>query len=418
MRQGQGKTVRAFQSSCWAVCVVAAACCGCSVVVDPESLLIRCEVQSGHADPCADLGLICASGTCQKCEATNELCDGRDNDCDGNVDEGYDADGDGFTWCGGGHPDLVDCVPDNASIHPTGGDGEGSSPVQEQCDGLDNDCDGNVDEDRDCRMVSGCTTNDDCLQGRLCDKTSGTCVAPRTSGSQCQSDTQCGAGFCVTTKALGLGDVLADNLCGTACCKDFDCPENSVCVQSGSGARVCLPIEIAGRQRAQAGERCSRSADCASGVCQDRKCIATCSSDADCSGGEMCRLNVVASSLLSGAGAWICGSAGGRGLAGDLCTMFDPTSCASSLCWELNCAAPCGSNSDCADGYGCQYIMVRGLLGGGRVTACVPVDPTVEPQASADTTCCTNSDCDTGQFCRPKHVGSDWGMFCAGNPVD
>ena len=86
--------------------------------------------------------------------------------------------------------------------------------------------------------------------------------------------------------------MLNDNLCGTACCKDFDCPENSVCVQSGSGARVCLPIEIAGRQRAQAGERCSRSSDCASGVCQDRKCIATCSSDADCNGGEMCRLNV------------------------------------------------------------------------------------------------------------------------------
>ena len=62
--------------------------------------------------------------------------------------------------------------------------------------------------------------------------------------------------------------------------------------------------------------------------------------------------------------------------------------------------------------------MVRGLLGGGRVTACVPVDPTAAPQASADTTCCTNSDCDTGQFCRPKRVGSDWGMFCAGNPVD
>ena len=55
--------MRAFQSSCWAVCVVAAACCGCSVVVDPESLLIRCEVQSGHADPCAEVGLICASGT-------------------------------------------------------------------------------------------------------------------------------------------------------------------------------------------------------------------------------------------------------------------------------------------------------------------------------------------------------------------
>ena len=155
MRQGQGHCDGAILSRsrrcCWRRIDLrlVAACCGCSLVVDPESLLIRCDVQSGHADPCAELGLICASGTCQHCEPTQELCDGRDNDCDGNVDEvadmgqelcdghdndcdgkvdeGYDADGDGFTWCGGGHPELVDCVPDNPSIHPTvGNGGEGS----------------------------------------------------------------------------------------------------------------------------------------------------------------------------------------------------------------------------------------------------------------------------------------------------
>jgi hypothetical protein len=412
-------TVRTFRSSCWALCLVAAACCGCSVVVDPETLLIRCEVQDGHADPCTDLGMICASGTCQPCEPKQELCDGSDNDCDGKIDEDSDSDGDGFTWCGGGHPELVDCVPDDASIHPTGGTGEGSQPVVELCDGLDNDCDGKVDEDRDCReMTPGCTSDNDCPKGRQCDKSTGTCVAPRPSGSQCQSNAQCGAGFCVTTNALGLGDVLSDNLCGTACCKDADCPDSSVCVQSGSGARVCLPAEIAGRQRAQAGERCARSADCASGVCLSRRCVASCSSDADCGGEDLCRLNVLASSLLSGASAWFCGSAGGRGAAGELCTMFDPTSCESALCWGATCAAACGSNSDCAEGYACQYISVQGLLGGGRVTACVPADATGEPQSAEDMTCCTNSDCDTGQSCRPKRVGSNWGMFCAGNPVD
>ena len=401
------------------LCLLAAlvlACAGCSLVVDPESLLIRCSMQDGEPDPCADIGLVCASGTCQKCEPTPELCDGRDNDCDGMVDEGFDSDGDGFTWCGGGNPALVDCVPNDANIHPALAAGEGSRAVPDLCDGLDNDCDGKVDEDRSCSSMRGCSTDADCGSGLVCDVSAAQCVAPRPRGSACQSDTQCGDGFCVRASALGLGDVLSDSLCATACCKDGDCPEGNVCVQSGTGARVCLPSEIAGRQRAQAGESCRTSSDCGTGVCQHGRCIATCSSDHDCSEGETCRLNVVASSLLSGAGAWICGSAGGRGDAGDLCTSFDPTSCKSSLCWGATCAGPCGSDADCGSGYTCQYIMVEGLLGGGRVTACVPPS---DSSRSPDPTCCTNTDCDAGYLCRPKSNGSgDWDMVCQNSSVD
>src|SRR5262245_41599699 len=41
-----------------------------------------------------------------------EPCDGVDNDCDGTIDEGFDDDGDGFTTCAG------DCRDHDAASYP------------------------------------------------------------------------------------------------------------------------------------------------------------------------------------------------------------------------------------------------------------------------------------------------------------
>ena len=73
-----------------------------------------------------------------------ETCDGADNDCDYITDEGYpDLDADGLKNCvdpdddDDGDVDDSDCAPLNPAVH-----GE----AEEVCDGLDNDCDGNIDE--------------------------------------------------------------------------------------------------------------------------------------------------------------------------------------------------------------------------------------------------------------------------------
>jgi hypothetical protein len=100
-------------------------------------------------------------GDCDDNDATvnpeaEELCDGIDNDCDGEIDEGFgayyynDEDGDGYgdlatgTWFTCEQPanvvsDATDCDDTHAAINPA---------ATEVCDGVDNDCDGEVDEEQ------------------------------------------------------------------------------------------------------------------------------------------------------------------------------------------------------------------------------------------------------------------------------
>jgi hypothetical protein len=119
----------------------------------------------GHGDPatgaerCPGPGLVAEGGDCDDASAgvhpgADEACNGVDDDCDDDIDEGFtvsafyrDEDGDGFgdptssiSACEApdGYVDVDgDCNDACAECH------EGAT---ERCDGLDNDCDGMVDE--------------------------------------------------------------------------------------------------------------------------------------------------------------------------------------------------------------------------------------------------------------------------------
>ncbi|MFN3198496.1 MAG: MopE-related protein [Bradymonadia bacterium] len=126
-----------------------------------------CPCNPGQSRPCGQAEGECRQGvqncsdggTWGACESEvgpqNEVCDGRDNDCDGNIDEEVGA-------------MAPDCertagVCAGASARCLGQQGWGACGAQEygetwraeegpgDCDGLDNDCDGNTDESCNCQ---------------------------------------------------------------------------------------------------------------------------------------------------------------------------------------------------------------------------------------------------------------------------
>ena len=213
-----------------------------------------------------------------------EVCDGLDNNCNNEIDEGNpDTDLDGFKDCvdedddGDGDPDLTDCESLNPAIHGaaeelcngtddncnqqadegfgvlTCGAGqclhsveeckdgalqfcnpyEGAGP--EVCDGTDNDCDGLVDEDQadvTCGLGECLHTEPGCVDGvpALCDPLLGATVEQcDTLDNDCDGlvDEELG------TLTCGLGQcqqILPACIDGAApACDPFDGATNEVC---------------------------------------------------------------------------------------------------------------------------------------------------------------------------------------------
>lgn len=96
----------------------------------------------------------CDDGNAQVNPSAAEVCDGIDNDCNGEVDDGVletffqDADGDGY---GDAEENIDACQLPDGYVPFSSDCDDGNSTVfpgaEEVCDGIDNNCSGEIDED-------------------------------------------------------------------------------------------------------------------------------------------------------------------------------------------------------------------------------------------------------------------------------
>jgi len=127
-------------------------------------------VEVGNANVDGDAFTEC-QGDCDDDDASafpggTEVCDGADNDCANGVDDGFDLDGDGFTTCG------ADGVPGNTDddCDDTNPSGFGVNPgATEVCNAIDDDCGDGVDEGFDADGDGFTTCGADGVAGNLDD---------------------------------------------------------------------------------------------------------------------------------------------------------------------------------------------------------------------------------------------------------
>jgi MYXO-CTERM domain-containing protein len=341
---------------------------------------------------CSSGTFVCTNGKLV-CNATGmpmaEVCNGIDDNCDGVIDNGNFPETGQKCVCNGLTQAQIDapgstCKAGRLVCRGTMGfQCEGCVlPTPEVCDGKDNNCDGMIDTSAQCPSGFGCRDGQCSLQctggempcppgykcqnqfcvpqrcqgitcptGERCDETSGQCV-DLCAGITCTTPKTCVAGRCIDCNDRELA-CTAPQICIAGACKSDPCM--NVTCQSGQycDAGTCKDLCTPGK--------CADGERCVAGLCQPDSCW-----NVPCPMGQFCN-PLTQKCETDRCPATQCG-------AGMACVPQTNT-CKPDPCQTIHCPSDCWTCKVTSDGIGtcivdndkCQPVnIVVGQKGGGN----------------------------------------------------
>lgn len=264
------------------------------------------------------------------------------------------------------------------------------------------------------RCTATCSADAECPVDSVC--RFGICVVPgeKPSGAPCASPFECGGAHCLAVHPIEdeLGNPGLEVGCTDRCDTSTDCPFNSFC------------------QNVVAQEVCQSDSDCGGGGCEPGLNACACSSDTQCSEGEVCEqaefITETGDSLvISLCQLRLCVLEAKSGMEGNVCnenrSCLPSYHCVAAAADYSACRTKCepggASAAECSEGQLCRWLDTGGV----EVESpgfCIASQPGVasDGQDCSDAPCAADHGCietpDGAQRCR-RDCQPDNGSACA-----